>query len=328
MAKQYSDDTSRRITRLRKEQWNIIITAILFGLTLNLVADFINSFVDPSVLPMTILYRGVVALVAFLVTIGVMVFLVIRDFREECVKEREIELTFFFNTDTGEPYSGSYYHPTDRLAMEFERANQKQKTELTKLVNEAYATLDNSKLLPFQELLTIYELTHREVPIDGESERISFMDKVALKQSPIGDYFRAYDFKVPGSFDSDYVYQKSEPKGPLTKGNLTINWKNGYHGKMTIEFEYSQGFIGQHDIDLLRRPSSGHLSVYYLVTNIVLKTEFSPVRLFFRRSNVEVLIEWSNRLYNRMLDTADWRHYIEPYEEAERKSIHSVRLRG
>ncbi len=289
VAIEYSDNTSRRITRLRKEQWNIIMTAILFGLTLNLVADFINSFVDPSVLPMTILYRGVVALVAFLVTIGVMVYLVIRDFREECEKERAIDLRFFFNSETGEPYSGTHYHPTDRLEMVFARSYQKQKEELTKLVKEASVTLDNSKLLPFQELLTIYELTHREVPFEGEFESIPFKDKVDLKQALIGNnitVYQAYDFKVPGSFDADYDYQKSVPKGPLTRGTLTIDWKNGYHGKMTIEFEYSQGFIGQHDKDLLLRPSPGHLSVYYLVTNIVVKTEFSPVRLFFRRSNI------------------------------------------
>ena len=103
VAIQYSDDTPIRIKKLRKEQWDIIITAILFGLTLNLVADFINSFADPSIQTMTIFYRGVVASVAFLVTIGVMVLVVIRNFREECVKEREIELVFFFNSDTGEP---------------------------------------------------------------------------------------------------------------------------------------------------------------------------------------------------------------------------------
>jgi len=328
VAIQYSDDTPIRIKKLRKEQWDIIITAILFGLTLNLVADFINSFADPSIQTMTIFYRGVVASVAFLVTIGVMVLVVIRNFREECVKEREIELVFFFNSDTGEPYSSSYYHPTDRLAIEFTRSDQKQKTELTKLVKDASVRLDNSKLLPFQELLTIYELTHREHSFEGQSERISFKDKVALKQSLIGEHILAYDFKVPGSFDSDYDYQKSVPKGPLTKGTLTIDWKKGYHGKMTIEFEYTQGVILQNDRDLLLRPRIGFLKVYKLITNIVVKTEFSPMRLFFRRSNVEALIDWSNRLCNRLLDTADWKHYIQPYEEAERKSIHSVLLRG
>ncbi|MBN2228940.1 MAG: hypothetical protein JW779_05040 [Candidatus Thorarchaeota archaeon] len=329
VAYQYSDDTSKRIRGLRKEQWNIIITAVLFGLTLNLIADFVNSFGDPAIALVTILYRCVVAMIAVLVTIGVMTCLVIREFHEECEKEREIELDFFFNQETGEPYSETHYPPTDRLAIVFARSNQEEKEELTELVKEAAAKRDTSKLLPFHELLTIYELTHRRVPFEGESETISFMDKIELKQSPIGSkdsVYHAYSFKIPGWFDSEYG--KFDTTGTLPKKTLIINWKKGYHGKMTIEFEYTQGFIYHQDKDLLLRPISGHLSLYRLVTNIVMKTKFSPMRLFFRKSNVEMLIEWSNNLYNRLLDTADWKHHIQSYENEERKSAYSITLFG
>ncbi len=318
--RRHPDNTTERIHRLRKEQWNIIITAILFGLTLNLIADFISSLYDSSVEPSTLLIRGIVAGLAIALTGVLMLSLILRDMRDECKTECEIQLSFFFNRDTGIPYPVYYYFPSDRLAIEFDKAPEEQKENLAQLVKDAAASRDFANLIPFLELVTIYEITHRQVPIDGESVLIPFKDKIRLVQPPLGLYLRAYDFKVPGCFDLEY---KQHEKG----GKLDITWKSGYHGDMSIGFEFSQGYRFLVDKDLTLGPKPGQsLRLYELITTINLKAKFSPLRLFIKRSNTEKLIKWSNRLSNRLVDTADWSHFIQPYEQSEKRTTYSISL--
>jgi hypothetical protein len=320
LAYQYADKTSLQIRKLRKDQWDIIITAILFGLTLNLIADFISSIYDPLVPPITLLFRGIVALLATSITVGIMAYLIIRDFRLECKKEIRTQLVFFFDEETGIPYPVKYYYPADRLAIEFEKSDDKQKKTLSQLVKTAASSLDYAKLVPFLEILTIYELTYSKVPVDGESSSIPFKDRIHLKKPPIGLHFAAYNFKIPGYVDFDY--QSSE-----TGGCINLVWKNGYHGRMAIEFKYTQGGHYSLDKELTLSPRDGQrLVLYELISDIVVKTNFSPVRLFLGMGNVEKLINWSNNLTDRLVETADWNHFIQPYEQAERKRTYSIPL--
>ena len=300
----YSDNTSKRIHRLRKEQWDIIITAIVFGLTLNLLSDFISSFYDSSVESITLLYRGVVASLAIGFTIVIMICLIIRNMRDECKTERKIQLSFFFDADTGIPYPVDRYIPAARLEIAFTNSGEKQKENLTQLVKNASKSRDIKELIPILELLTLFEITQRSVPIDGESVFFPLKDKLRLEHPLTGLQLAGYYFKVPGCFDLEYKqYEKS--------ASIDITWKNGYHGKMSIDFVFDYSFLilSEKYLTLVPKPNQ-LLHIFQLISHVNIRTNFSPLRLFFRKSNIEQLINWSNQLSDRLVHTADWDHFF------------------
>ena len=318
---QYSGEAQNQIRIIRKDQWTIIITAITFGLTLNLISDFLGSFYDNTIEPVTFWYRGLLALIAGIITIISMGYLVWREYRKHCEKESQIEMMFFFNEDSGEPYFVPNYIPVDRLAGEYAKSPDKQKellVQLVKKVSEVQA--DISPLVPLLEYLTIYEITHRQIPSNGISKLSSIKDLIRLKTPPIGRHIRAYGFKIPGEFSLDY---QQCPKG----GSITISWKDGYHGKVTIDFEFLKGYIHRRNRDLLLvdKPGSS-LHLLRFIVQIKIKSKFSWLRLFFRRGNTEKLIMWTNRLSDRLIQTADWNQFIKPYEEAEKQKFISIPL--
>ncbi len=148
------------IHRVRGEQWTIIITAILFGLTLNLTSDFISSVYDVSVDSATLAVRGIVAGLASLVTIATMWWLAVRSLSPLCKVQRDIQVSYFFDTDTGYPHDVPGYPPTERVLSEFARSTEKQKEEFSQAIRKAgestkSATSELPNLVPFLELLTM-----------------------------------------------------------------------------------------------------------------------------------------------------------------------------
>jgi len=320
VAYRYSDKTRERIHTLRKEQWTIIITAIMFGLTFNLVSHFIGSFYDDTIEFVTLSYRGMVAFAAIIFTGILMMFLIKGDLGDECRKESQIQMSFFFNKDSGKPYAVLNYIPAARLAIEFEKSHDKQKENLTRLVKDASATRNITNLIPLLEFLTIYEITHRQIPITGESVLSPIKDKIRLKTPPLAGHLRAYDFKIPGVFSLDY---KQHANG----GRIDITWRNGYHGKMSIDFEFNLGFRYLRDKDLTLTPKPGlFLQLFELIVIINLKSEFSPLKLLLKKSNTEGLITWTNHLSDRLVKTTDWNHFIQPIEQFVEQTYSSIPL--
>ncbi len=308
-----------RIQRIRGEQWNIIITAILFGLTLNLISDFISSSYDISVDPTTWATRGGVAGLASLSTVLIMWRLAVRTLRPSCKIEREIQISYFFDRDTGLPHRVVGYPPSEKFLFEFTRSTEKQRDEFTQTIRKASesptsATSELLDLVPFLELLTISEITHRREPFDGEYEPKPLKDKIRMKKSPIGQHIQPYAFKAPGAYVLDYSQQE---KG----GRIDLQWKNGCSGRVSISFEFTVGFVHKQRENLKLEPITGEkLHLFELISRIHLQTNFSPTRLLFKISNVEKLINWSKQLINRLVSTADWDTFTRPYKEAKENS--------
>lgn len=102
---------------------------------------------------------------------------------------------------------------------------------------------------------------------------------------------------------------------------------DGYHGKMSIDFEFSLGFRYRRDKDLTPTPKPGlFLHLFELLVSINMKSEFSSLRLFLKESNTEDLITWTNHLFDRLVNTADWNHFIQPIEHSVEQTYSSIPL--
>ena len=94
------------INRDRKDLSNVILTAIMFGLTLNLISDFISSIPKVSFNSLLIIYRGMLSLIATTLTIMLWNYLANRDLWANGRFRREFETHFNIDYETGDVPQG------------------------------------------------------------------------------------------------------------------------------------------------------------------------------------------------------------------------------
>ena len=232
-------DIHREIEQRRRKIVDVTVTAVIFGLTLNIIADFIMSFDTYS--PEVVWEKTVLAVVMGVITSLLLTWLMLREMEDMSRIDIERTIHLFWNIDTGQPlFTNEAFWVQDRFYYAINKwvtGSVKESTIDTLRENlepkETFSslTLEQCKVLfPYFNLILFIALIKSSSSINdygiSEVENIPMsriLDVPDLQSNPIANAI----LKMPG-------HVRCRRKPIRDERVIEFQWHKGYSGRLTI----------------------------------------------------------------------------------------------
>ena len=314
----YEDSFHSRLIADRRAFSELFVTVVLFGLTLNLLSDLIWSLTDLLIDPLLVIIArislGIIAIAGTIILFRKMLFDYLGD---EATQIHDTWICLFWNHKSGIiPDLSIDYIPQYKARELVAKMSQVQREELSAALILEPPDIPEHTLIMIQSLFEIILFRNLGALHDIFAPRS--LTRMIWKGPTIRDVLNNVNdivpdellddtaILVPGEFDARYS------RGTPGTGNLEIKWKNDLNGRINISFEviidYLESNIDHERLeslnpfpieDLLARPlewytaeSTDRIVGFMANINIAVTFDFSPYRLWRRKSHVDVLIMW------------------------------------
>ncbi|MGY5874215.1 MAG: hypothetical protein RTU30_00590 [Candidatus Thorarchaeota archaeon] len=268
---------------------DIIVTSILFGLTLNLISDFLTGLPETTANSLHFIYTLCLALGSLFFTVFLLKSIAVRELQSESKLRRSGGFLIEFDPSTGFPNIQNKHDIHERYALEFLKQNP-MGSEYAKGILELDSSQESyNKDMTYLAPLGYYvfyrmlsDLTKDLTDVKRRSE--INVSKIITKDTILTNLLKDCIFYIPGNCKVELLI---DPDYPNSSFSIIIIWNKGFHGKIILEFNIE---------DVYNIPEVETT----IICTLICSAEFSPFRLGLGVSNVDGLIAWAHFLLENL----------------------------
>jgi len=295
----------------------LIITVVILGLALNILANSVWSLLDIPNDPIVIMYKASVALLAIITIVVLGLYLARLHFRDLSRTQTSFRTVLIWDSKTGNvPHLNyaSFYDPQNTLHLLTE-------SEEAEVVRTQYLKEENRLEFPevarqlFERVLFLI-ISSWKGPTDLKHTTKSFRDFYQYENFLVPEsQSDVVALSIPGDYDAYYAVTHVEG------GKLLIQWKDDFSGTLTISFGtqirpavYTTEKVGRrgwHRLsgmmltdDLDSDIESG--SLIRATFNVLIQARLSPFDLSLKRNHSRELFSWIKLLEGNLRRFMDW----------------------
>ncbi len=269
---------------------DIIITSILFGLTLNLISDFLMGLPETTANPLLFYYTFSLALGSLFLTVFLLRSIAIRELHSKSKLSRSGGFLIGLNPDTGFPNIQKEDNIHEKYALEFlnqNPTNSEYAKGILELESSQESYIDDMTYLAplgyyvFYRMLS--DLTKYLTDIERRSE-INVSNLITNYDTILTDLLKDCIFYIPGNCKVELII---DPNYPNSSFSIIIIWNRGFHGKIILEFNIEDVYtIPEEEVAV--------------ICTLICSAEFSPFRLALGVNNIDGLIAWAHFLLENL----------------------------
>lgn len=313
-------DVLGRIELRRREIVDVIVTAVILGFTLNILADYIMSFDTYS--DDVVYGKTVLAAVMVIVTISLLVWLVLRDMEDMSRIDMERTIHLFWNIDTGQPLrvndafwvQGRFYYAINKWVTDLVKESTINALRHILIPKEtlSYLTPEQSKVLfPYFNVALFIALMGASVS-GPDDYGISEVEKISISQI----------LDVPDLQYSPLANAKLKLRGRVSftrkrigdKRVIEFQWHKGYSGRLTITcgpercgmvyWSMDAVDVNWWNIEKLSEILDQKMAsrTAYATFKVTFEGNFNRMRLFLNSGHTKELRAWSADFFSNIGD--------------------------
>lgn len=328
------------LERDRRTLKEILIIGVIFGLTLNLISDFISSF--PLLLSDPFHFTWMIGWfsISGVATVFLLIRLSTQYLGDESKIDHEIRISIIWDVQNGCIASRQTGYRPQLDAMEFDRnINEEQRALITDALSKGIESFQETNLPIFVAESVLVDFLIRRSRVTDWMLKDSVGSLIPEDNFLLPEISRRESIGFPGKGSIDYDRHSNR------ESELVLKWKKGYKGSLRMritldrvawfeekpdrQIAMSAGIpelaqliseIGKlaHKADPKYIPEFPELTLAeekptgFIKTDFIVSFEgrFSPIRLLFGWSRIEELIRWTKGFIESNLAGLDWYFYL------------------
>ncbi len=295
----------------------LIITVVVLGLSLNILANSIWSLFDIPSNPIVILYKASVAALAVLTIIILGVYLARLHFKDLSRTQASFRTVLIWDSKTGSvpPLNyASFYEPQNTLNLLAD--NNDTKETLRNYLKDTNKTNFPEVARQLFERVLLLIITSWRGPTDLKHMTKCFKDFYRYENFLVPEsQYDTVALSIPGEYDAYYGVTH------LEGGKLLIRWKDGINGTLIISFGtqvrsavYTTEKTGRKEWHRLSgvaltdslNPDIDSKGLIRATFNVLIQARLSPFDLSLGRNHSRELFSWIKLLEGNLRKFMDW----------------------